>query len=465
MAYYLLPGMKRLTAHEGWLVRVLKGVNSCLQWAFAHQRLLLTTTGIAVLIAVAAAVVLPRSFMPSFNEGTLTVNLLFQPGISLSEVIRVGSIAERLILEVPEAKLVGRRTGRAELDEHAEGVHSIRDRGGSEAVGEAESRGRQRYSRTARGAAGFDQYRPADLAPARSHAVGCTCPDRGQDLRRGPRCAARPGRRLSQTPSEIPGVRRSAGRTASPHSADRDNGQLQEGGAVRSAARPSDRAARAPVQWTVRLAPRRRNSASTSSCVCPTACERRKALPISSSKRRQAGCPCFRSPRSRRPTVRTRSCARTQTAHRRPRQFRWRSATWPRSSPTYDASSPPQSCRTASSQPRGHLPGAGRVDAHHRRPLPRLARLDLRHSLQPVSLRPLRPHHHGQRAARADRLGLRAVVGRPAALGRQHDRLHHADRHRDAQRHPQDQPLHQPRHSRADALRTASSSCAAVSNA
>ena len=125
MAYYLLPSLKRLDEHEGWLVRTLKrGNRALLSWSFANPRILMTVATTGVVIAILAAVALPRSFLPPFNEGTLTISMLFQPGISLAESHRVGLIAEKLILEVPEVKLVGRRTGRAELDEHAEGVHS-----------------------------------------------------------------------------------------------------------------------------------------------------------------------------------------------------------------------------------------------------------------------------------------------------------------------------------------------------
>jgi HME family heavy-metal exporter len=125
MAYYLLPGMKRLAERESWLVRKLKSANhTALGFAFAHRGLLLGVTALAVLGAGAGALGLKRAFLPAFNEGTFTINIAFNPGVSLSESTRVGSIAERLLLDVPEVISVGRRTGRAELDEHAEGIHS-----------------------------------------------------------------------------------------------------------------------------------------------------------------------------------------------------------------------------------------------------------------------------------------------------------------------------------------------------
>lgn len=70
---------------------------------------------------------LPRAFLPPLSEGTLTLSMLFNPGISPEESQRSGLVAERLMMEVPEVVLVGCRTGHTELDEHAEGVHRFAD--------------------------------------------------------------------------------------------------------------------------------------------------------------------------------------------------------------------------------------------------------------------------------------------------------------------------------------------------
>lgn len=125
MAYYLLPSLKRLDEREGFIVRWIKrGNRVLLNRAFRWPRLLMAGATLGVVVAAVGATALPRAFLPPFNEGTLTISMAFNPGISLAESHRVGLIAERIIMEVPEVSVVGRRTGRAELDEHAEGVHS-----------------------------------------------------------------------------------------------------------------------------------------------------------------------------------------------------------------------------------------------------------------------------------------------------------------------------------------------------
>ncbi|AIQ90698.1 MULTISPECIES: efflux RND transporter permease subunit [Methylobacterium] len=125
LASLLLPGLKNLEEHDSRFLKLLKRGNAALlRVAFRHQGLLVGTVAVAVVAAGVAAWNLPRAFLPPFNEGSFTVNMTFNPGISLAESNRVGLIAEKLLLDISGVKAVGRRTGRAELDEHAEGVHA-----------------------------------------------------------------------------------------------------------------------------------------------------------------------------------------------------------------------------------------------------------------------------------------------------------------------------------------------------
>jgi heavy-metal exporter, HME family len=125
LAYYLLSAPRGHGEGDSFVVRHLKAGNTrLLRWAFSHQKTLFTIVAVGVLIAGFGATLLPRAFLPPFNEGTILVSLQYNPGISLAESSRLAAIAERLVMDIPEVKSVGRRTGRAELDEHAEGVHN-----------------------------------------------------------------------------------------------------------------------------------------------------------------------------------------------------------------------------------------------------------------------------------------------------------------------------------------------------
>ncbi|NDD11670.1 MAG: efflux RND transporter permease subunit [Betaproteobacteria bacterium] len=122
---YLLPGMKQLEHGDSPLVARLKDWDRLLlDWSFPRARALIFTATLAVILAASSVPFLPRAFLPAFNEGSLVLSLMFNPGTSLAEANRMGAVAEQLIGQVPGVGQVGRRTGRAELDEHAEGVHS-----------------------------------------------------------------------------------------------------------------------------------------------------------------------------------------------------------------------------------------------------------------------------------------------------------------------------------------------------
>ena len=125
LCYYLLGRSKLLERREdGWLVRQLKhGQTLLLDVTLEHPGKILLGAAFLVLFALSFIPLMGRTFLPGFNEGSYTINLVADPGISLPRSDQIGTRAEQLLLEVEEVVSTGRRTGRAELDEHAEGVH------------------------------------------------------------------------------------------------------------------------------------------------------------------------------------------------------------------------------------------------------------------------------------------------------------------------------------------------------
>ena len=109
---------------EPYVVRKLKNVyGKALKWTLNHRKLVLGGTGVVLVATVVIFFTLGRSFLPPFNEGSFTINISTLPGISLEESDKMGRIAENILLSIPEIQTVGRKTGRAELDEHALGVN------------------------------------------------------------------------------------------------------------------------------------------------------------------------------------------------------------------------------------------------------------------------------------------------------------------------------------------------------
>lgn len=127
---YLLRGKKRsgeeiISAEPRWVRAMKNGYSRLLTWATGKaSRGILIVTGTLVVVTIGLFFTLGRSFLPPFNEGSFTINVSTLPGISLEESNRIGLQAEKLILQVPEVRAVARKTGRAELDEHALGVNT-----------------------------------------------------------------------------------------------------------------------------------------------------------------------------------------------------------------------------------------------------------------------------------------------------------------------------------------------------
>lgn len=123
---FLLARVKAFKArNDPPLVRLLKRLyRPVLRWSLDHAALVLGVAFLAFVAAAASLGGMGRSFLPEFDEGSLTISAVTIPGTSLEESDRLGSALERILLTVPEVELTARRTGRAELDEHLQGVES-----------------------------------------------------------------------------------------------------------------------------------------------------------------------------------------------------------------------------------------------------------------------------------------------------------------------------------------------------
>lgn len=121
---YLLGSAKNKTMKESIVTTKMKaGYKKALHWSFSHKTVILSATGVMLVVAIALMFTLGRSFLPPFNEGSFTINVSLMPGVSLEESDKIGHEAEKIIMSIPEIKTVSRKTGRAELAEHSFGVN------------------------------------------------------------------------------------------------------------------------------------------------------------------------------------------------------------------------------------------------------------------------------------------------------------------------------------------------------
>ena len=121
---YLLGNKEGGMPKEAFVaVWMKKHYERALLWTLKYNKIVIGSTLVLLVVALGCFFTLGRSFLPAFNEGSLTINITSMPGISLEESDKLGRRAEELLLSIPEIQTVARKTGRAELDEHSRGVN------------------------------------------------------------------------------------------------------------------------------------------------------------------------------------------------------------------------------------------------------------------------------------------------------------------------------------------------------
>ena len=447
LSYYLLSGRTAAHAGDNLVVRRLKqGNRVLLDWAFDHRGSVIAAVAVAVVGAGYAAALLPRAFLPPFNEGTLVLSVQYNPGISLAELHRLGFLAERLIAQVPEVKSVGRRTGRAELDEHAEGVHH------SEVDVDLTRSARSKEEIHA------DIRERLSALPV-SVAIGQPISHRldhlqsgvraqivlkifGDDLETLRRLAETARRQLAAVPGLvdlqvekqvlIPQLRiqvdyeRAALYGLTPAAVTQALDALANGRRVSQIVDGNRR-----FDVMMRLSDQDRSTTGLRDLLIATPSGHVPLGMFAEIAETDGPNQIQREGAQRRIVVYGNGDGRRDMAAIA-RDIRRILARY-------------QVPARVHHQPGRYVPGPGRGHPAHRGAVARFAVGHLPRALQPLSFGGSRSDHHGQHSAGSDRQRGRAEYRGAAAFGRLHDRIHHPRRHLRAQRHPEDFALYQSR--------------------